>query len=392
MEGEMKVHDPRRETVSIVGGSAAGFYTAYLLAQKGVPVRLYEQASRLEPPARTLIVTSRLRTLLGPLAEGSVVNEIRQFELFTDGRSASIPLTRPDLVVERSRLIRSIADRAAREGAEICLSRKFVSLERNGHGLNVTLENPASGAAETVHAGDVVGADGAVSRVAQAAGWPRLPTVPLVQAVVRLPADMKPGTVRVWFVPQDTPYFYWLIPDSPTHGVLGLIGEDGRETRLRLESFLNRRGFAAENFQGARIPCYTRWTAVERRLGVGRVFLVGDAAGQVKVTTVGGIVTGFRGARGVAEAILNGGRSAELRRLRRELDVHLFIRRMLHRFTQADYSRLIDLLNPAARGALGVHDRDRAGAIIWRLCLKEPRLVLLGIRGLLTGGFLPGKT
>jgi flavin-dependent dehydrogenase len=383
----MTVHQSRQETVSIVGGSAAGFYTAYLLARKGVPVRIYEQAKRLDPPARTLIVTGRMRNLLGPLGENSVVNEIRRFELFTDGRSASIPLARPDLVVERSRLIQDLAQRATSEGAEVCLGRKFTDLRRNGRGLALTFENPGGGGAETVHAEAVVGADGAISRVAQSAGWPRQSTVPLVQAVVRLPGDMTPDTVRVWFVPHDTPYFYWLIPDSPTHGVLGLIGEDGRETRLRLEAFLSRRGFTAENFQGARIPCYTRWIPAQRKLGDGRVFLVGDAAGQVKVTTVGGIVTGFRGAQGVAEAILNGGRSAELRSLRRELDLHLFIRRMLHRFTQADYSRLLDLLNSGARGALGVHDRDRASAIIWRLCLKEPRLVLMGIRGLLTGNF-----
>jgi len=166
--------------------------------------------------------------------------------------------------------------------------------------------------------------------------------------------------------------------------VLGLIGEEGKETRQCLETFLDRRGFTAESFQGARIPRYSQWTPVERRIGEGRVYLVGDAAGQVKVTTVGGIVTGFRGAIGVAEAILNGGRSRELRRLRRELDLHLLIRRMLHRFTQADYSRLLDLLNPPARKALSAYDRDAAGAILWRLCLKQPRLALLGVRGLLT--------
>jgi flavin-dependent dehydrogenase len=380
----MTVHGRRSEPVSIIGGSAAGFYTAYLLARRGLPVRVFEQAERLEPWVRTLIVTSRMRDLLGQLGEGAVVNEIRRFELFTDGRSATIPLERPDLIIERARLIRELAARAEREGAQVSLGRKFQQLGRNGSGLTLAFERAQDGAQEEVHARTVVGADGAISRVAQAAGWTRQPTVPLVQAVVRLPKEMPADTVRVWFIPQDTPYFYWLIPDSPTHGVLGLIGEDGKETRQCLETFLDRRGFAAESFQGARIPRYARWIPVERRVGEGRVYLVGDAAGQVKVSTVGGIVTGLRGALGVAEAILNGGPSGELRRLRRELDVHLWIRRMLHRFTQADYSRLLDLLNPPARDALSTYDRDAAGSILWRLCLKQPRLVLLGVRGLLT--------
>ena len=69
----------------------------------------------------------------------------------------------------------------------------------------------------------IIGADGAASQGgSNPAGWPKQPTVPLVQAIVRLPTDYPPGTVRVWFVPDDTPYFYWLIPESATRGCAGL--------------------------------------------------------------------------------------------------------------------------------------------------------------------------
>ena len=91
---------------------------------------------------------------------------------------------------------------------------------------------------------------------------------------------------------------------------MGLIGEDGSRTRAVLEHFLEKRHLEPRGFQGARIPIYTGWIPVRRQLAGGDVYLVGDAAGQVKVTTVGGIVTGFRGAVAVAEAILNGGRAA----------------------------------------------------------------------------------
>ena len=132
-----------------------------------------------------------------------------------------------------------------------------------------------------------------------------------------------------------------------------------------------------------------------RRVGNGEVYLVGDAAAQVKVTTVGGIVTGFRGALGVAEAILNGGFSRELKKLRRELDLHLLLRRSLHDFQQSDYSRLVDLLNAPALRSLGEYSRDEAWKILWRVCLRQPRLVLLGLRGLLTrlagGGSRAGR-
>src|SRR5580693_4114355 len=68
------------KTVAVVGGSAAGLLTASVLARQGVGVRVYERIETLEPAERTLIVTNRMRTLLGRAAEGSIVNEIRRFE------------------------------------------------------------------------------------------------------------------------------------------------------------------------------------------------------------------------------------------------------------------------------------------------------------------------
>jgi flavin-dependent dehydrogenase len=112
---------------------------------------------------------------------------------------------------------------------------------------------------------------------------------------------------------------------------------------------MRKRHFEPVGFQGARIPVYRRWIPVRRKFGSGEIYLVGDAAGQVKVTTVGGIVTGFRGALGVAKSILHRKQSPELRSLRRELNAHLMLRKSLHHFQQADYSRLVDLLNDSAR-------------------------------------------
>ncbi len=375
----------RKGDVAIIGGSAAGFFTSTLLAKQGVPVRVFERGETLEPAVRTLIVTQRMRSLLGRAAEGSIVNEIRRFELFTDGRVATVPLKHPDLIIERRTLIQNLADEARNAGAKVELGRRFHSLQPNGRGLVLEVERCSDGSREEIHAGTVVGGDGATSRVARAAGWSPLETVPLLQAIVRLPKGMPADTSRVWFIPEDTPYFYWLIPESPTHGALGVIGEEGAKTKLRFERFLEKREFEPIEFQGARIPVYTRWVPVRRRVGNGSVYLVGDAAGQVKVSTVGGIVTGLRGAQGVAEAILNGGASHELKTLRRELDLHLLLRRTLHDFQQPDYSRLVDLLNDPTKQSLAEYSRDEAWKILWRVCLSQPRLVLLGLRGLLMG-------
>jgi flavin-dependent dehydrogenase len=375
--------DTRAQKIAVVGGSAAGYFAAGLLARKGASVRVFERSEALDPLPRTLIVTHRMRDILGAAGESSIVNEIRRFEIFTDGRAATVPLKQPDLIIERNRLIRSLADEARKAGAQLEFGKRFHTLAPNSRGLVLDVEDCASGQREEVHADTVIGSDGAASRVARAAGWEPVRTVPLMQAIVKLPKGMAPDTSRVWFVPQDTPYFYWLVPESATQGALGVIGENGPQMRRAFEEFLEKKGLEPIEFQGARIPVYARWIPVHRRVGRGSVYLAGDSAGQVKVTTVGGIVTGLRGAMGVAEAILSGGTSRELRALRRELDLHLLLRRTMHEFKQSDYSRLVDLLNDPARESLAKYSRDDAWKVLSRVCLRQPMFLWLGFRGLL---------
>ncbi len=158
--------------VAVIGGSASGFFTASLLARAGCAVEVLERSDQLDPTPRTLIVTSHMRTLLGRVGEGAVVNEIRKFELFTDGRAAQVPLDRPDLIIERSRLIRDLAEDAKSHGAMVSFGNRFVNLESNGTGLRVSVERVQDARVDELHADVVVGADGALSRVAQSAGWP----------------------------------------------------------------------------------------------------------------------------------------------------------------------------------------------------------------------------
>lgn len=341
-----------------------------------------EAKAKPDPAPRTLIVTDYFKSQICPAARSSILNEIRRFELFTDGRSAQVSLKQPDLIIERCRLIRALTEEAAQAGAGLRYDTRFLDLSPNAEGLHVHVDR--GGKREQFHAKSVVGADGAVSRVARAAGWPPVETVPLVQAVVKLPRDCPPDTTRVWFIPDDTPYFYWLIPESAERAAVGVIGEHGRDTKVRFDRFLEKKGFEPLEWQGARIPVYRHWVRVQRTVGSGDVYLVGDAAAQVKVSTVGGIVTGFRGARGVADSILQKGTS-ELRTLRRELSTHWLIRRALHYFKQEDYSQLVDLLNVSARESLGEINRDESTRLLWSVLRRQPKLVLLGLRGLLHG-------
>ena len=57
--------------MTVVGSSVAGLYAAGLLARGGASVEVLERDERLDPVARTLIVTSHMRDLLGAAGEPS---------------------------------------------------------------------------------------------------------------------------------------------------------------------------------------------------------------------------------------------------------------------------------------------------------------------------------
>ena len=372
------------QDVAVIGGSTSGLLTASLLAQQGLNVSVFEASKELASPTRTLIVTHQLSNLIKPLNNSNVLNEINRFELFANGRVAQISLKKPDFVIERSKLLNYLADNARENGVKIRKNHRFLDVKPDGHQLTLKVAPNGSATVKKASAQIIIGADGVFSRVARVCGWPRLKIVPLIQAVVKLPQDMPSDTTRVWFLPDDTPYFYWLIPHSPSEGVLGLIAEDMRRGRQSLERFIKRKGLTPSFFQSAPVPIYDRWFPIHRQIGRGDVYLVGDAAGHVKATTVGGVVTGLRGALSVVDQILGKRNQQNMNILRRELYLHRLIRKVLNGFSQDDYVALFDQLNPSTVKTLGSYSRDESIKLIFHLCLRRPKLLSIGLKKLLS--------
>jgi hypothetical protein len=92
----------------------------------------------------------------------------------------------------------------------------------------------------------------------------------------------------------------------------------------------------------------------------------------------------LRGARAVVEAILNGSNtSKEMSRLKRELDLHLLVRRALDGFSDDDYDALIDFMDGELKQVLSEQTRDELAKMYLKLIASQPRLVMLGARALL---------
>jgi len=157
-----------KKDIAVIGGSVTGFFTAHLLAQKGAGVRVFEANKSINHSPRTLIVTSYMHDLIGSLCEEAIINTIRRFELFADGRVAVISLKRPDLVIERSKLIQKMAEQAEASGATVLTGQRFVSCKPNGKKIHFYVSGNGDGERVEETANVLVGADGALSRVAKA--------------------------------------------------------------------------------------------------------------------------------------------------------------------------------------------------------------------------------
>ena len=355
------------ERICIIGASMAGLFAAWRLAAAGRPVVVYERDGAVAGP-RTLIVTAHLRRLWPDFPPQGIHQRITGFDLWAGGARRIVLLREPDWVIERAEVRALLLQLARAAGAEIRTGWAFTG--RDGDRL---VFRGRDGKEIRERRRVILAADGAHSRVLAAFGLPRPPVLLLLQAQVRLPGWAHPERAVVWFAPEDTRYFYWLIPESPQTGVLGVATERGRPIRALLDRFLERLGLEPLAYQGGVAAAY-RPDLPWRVARDGHViFPIGDAGGQVKVTTVGGTVTGLWGGMAAAQALLGQGGGAA-RRLRAELVAHYVARRILSRFTQEDYERLLLGLDRRASRVLGEVPRDALRAGVWRLLLAQPGL------------------
>lgn len=339
-----------RYDVIVAGASTAGLWAAEKLARGGKRVAVLDRRKELSPARRTLIVTPELRRLLPELPPDALLHRTGIIRLCGDRVRTDVPLEQPDLIIERAAFIRWLARRAENAGARIFLGHEF---SRDFRAFS--------------RARGVIAADGIHSTAARLAGIESPPMVPIVQAEVKLPSGWNPNVTQVWFNGH-TRFFYWLIPESAERGVAGLVANRGTQPRLLLDAFLREHALEPLAYQGALVALHRPRFKPWGRIDDVPVYAIGDAAGQVKVTTVGGSVTGLRGAEAAARAILRGtAYRTELRPLKRELDVHWWIRLCLERLDKSGYDLLLRITESRLRNFLSRHNRDQMSPVFWRL-------------------------
>lgn len=360
--------------IVVVGASTAGLYSAELLARQGKQVAVVERVPEIDPEERTYIITPGLYQVMKDIPAGLIQQEIDRFQIQSGQKQADIHLSAPDLIIDRAALISTLASRAKTAGVVFLNNHEFIGFDSSEGRTLIKLKK--EGAVERVSARYLIGADGVNSAVRNSLGLDPVPAVPLLQAVVDQPEGWNPQITKVWFDVENTPYFFWLIPKDGNQAVVGLIAEQGADIQSLLDGFMAAQNFNPVSFQSGQAALHNRNAPTYFTVGNLPVMLVGDAAGQVKVTTVGGTVTGFGGALDAVGRILG----TKNNHVKRELDLHHYIRRLLDQMEAKDYEDLIDMLNPAVTNFLSVHDRDNMRSHFWKLTLLQPRFIPLGLK------------
>ena len=366
--------------ITIIGASSAGLFAAAKLSTLGFRVGVFEREKELNPARRTYIITPYLADIFENIPESLILNRVATMAVETANSVVEISLKQPDLIIERNQLIRLLEGRAKAAGATIHYGYRFLEIQEVNNKPEVIIEDE-NGETIQISTNILIGADGAFSPVAKAASIKLSDRVPLMQAEISLPENWDPNVTKVWFNVDETKYFYWLVPESQEQAVVGLIANQRADARQVLDKFLEKHGFEVLAYQAGQAAMHTPDLKPWSKVGEMPVMLIGDAAGQVKVTTVGGTVTGFWGAQAVVDALSNGtDYSANLKALKKELDLHWFIRLLLERLDNAGYDYLVESMNAGIRNFLGNHTRDEMAGEFWKMIFIQPRFIPLGLR------------
>ena len=373
--------------VIVVGAGPAGAVAARTAAEHGARVLLLEGRPQIGRP----IQCTGLLSVRGFEASGAspdvIVREIRGVIAYGPGGKRLV-LEKPEAhayVIDRDRFDWDLVEQAAQRGVEVRLKSPAVGLRRSS--VVQELRVRSNGHSTTLRARVVIGADGPRSVIARAAGLPSPEkTIIGVQAILEY-RPPREDFVEVWLSHAVAPNFFaWAVPAAPGTARVGLGTDDPKRAKALFDRWIARQFPDCEilGFQSGSIPIGPSPKTV-----ADGVLLVGDAAGQAKPTSGGGIYTGTSCARiageVAAKAALSGDASEATlgeyeRRWREafegELRLGLLAHRIFCRLRDEEIARLLEAADDPRIVSLlcEVGDIDYPGRAV-RKIMESPSLL-----------------
>jgi geranylgeranyl reductase family protein len=354
--------------IQVIGGGPTGCIAAREAAKRNLKVTVFEEHERIGSQLKCSGLLSK-KGLDGLEIDyrKAILNEIRGAKIYSPSLN-EMRVVSPNIkafVIDREKFDRICADEAEEQSVKILLGRRA----RKTY-LKSNL---------------IIGADGALSQVAAWFGFPKINEFAFCYQADFQNAHIEESEVVEVFLSNTLfpGFFGWSIPLNESEARVGLgVFRDVRKkyefsVKRYFDNFTKKHPIVSKIIKNSKqknnfsaiIPLSTR-----DKTSKSKVLLVGDAAGQVKATTGGGIIFGINCAKiagKLAPQIIDGMDSVnyELRwreKFGRDLMLHKRIREMYNSMSDTQIDRYFSIAKKAgAEKFLVKHgDMDSPAAII----------------------------
>ena len=265
--------------VHIVGAGPAGLFAGIAALQDGKSALASEEHARVgEPEACSGLISKSgleaLRALAGVDYSRAKINGIDSAKIVCDREEFVIsPKEETAVLISRQEFDSLAAEKFVQEGGKLALGSKVTG---------------------NFEADCIIGADGPASLVAEKFGFPKIKSyVASMQGDFAYECEDS-HCATLYLSSRDFPGFFgWVIPKNESEAKIGIGVGLPKHPLAYYRRFLSRLGVKARPSHefAAVIPTSVR-AKTAKKAGKMSILLAGDAAGQVKATTGGGVFFG----------------------------------------------------------------------------------------------------
>ncbi|MBT4805239.1 NAD(P)/FAD-dependent oxidoreductase [Candidatus Woesearchaeota archaeon] len=352
--------------IAIIGAGPIGCYAGYLLAKSGHNVSIYERKKEIGLPIQCTGLLTADFDQFGFDKSSFLVNTFSEIEVNSSNKK--LVFSGKEYLVCRKKFDNYLANLALKAGAKIFFGSSFLRREKE----DIVVAGGETGQEKIISPEIVIAADGPLSNVAKSYGFylDKRKNYYGIQAVVR--GNFNPQRYRTYFGKETCPdLFAWIVPESKDIARVGLATT--KNPRFYFDKFMLGKNFSVMEMQAGTIPLYHP----KQKMVRDNCYLLGDASGYVKATTLGGIIPGMKQAQVLVDCIDNGkDYEVELGTLRKRMNLHLRLRKVMNKFSDKDWDSVLKLLGQEkVRKVFEEHTRENPLPLVMKTLFREPRFL-----------------
>ena len=337
--------------VVIIGASISGTYLTYLLSKFNLKIAVIEEHEEIGLPFQCAGIVSKKLTQLIDLPEDIKLNQVKVAKIFSpSGIFIKLSGEEQPYIIDRVALDKLFYQRIkSNNKIKYYLEEKFITFKyiTEKHKKSVLIETNK----RKLKSKMLVGCDGPLSSVSKLMG---IRNKVIYATQIRIKANFYQNEAVMWFDPRWKELFGWVVPEGNNIYRIGL--GSSKNVAKNFQIFLKKIGVDFNDKldqQGGIIPY-----GIMNKSAFDNILLLGDAAGQVKATTGGGIVMLLTAAKYAAFCIKSCFKNNKFSKkyikklygkpckatIGKQLKVHFLIRTFFETLTSEDYDTLFQIV------------------------------------------------